>query len=93
LFIVKFWRRVLQPPSNPHLAGMHASDSPQVTIPPSIMATLYCPDIVLYNERSNSAALLELTCPLDSIDHHNSARGGKKYQELQTEFDYLGYTS
>ena len=49
----------------------------------------YRPDIVLYNERSNSAALLELTYPLDSIDHLNSARdrkqGKKEYQEQQSE--------
>jgi len=65
---------------------MRASDSPQATI---IMVTSYCPDIFPYNERSNSVALLELTCPLNSIDHLNSAwdrkQEKKEYQELPSE--------
>ena len=39
-------------------------------------------------------ALLELTCPLDSIEHLKSARdrkqGKREYQELQSEFDCQG---
>jgi len=37
--------------------------------------------------------LLELTCPLDSIEHLNSAKdqkqGMREYQELHSEFDRL----
>ena len=70
---------------------MHASDSPPATIPPSLLTT---PDIILCNEGNKSIALLELTCPLDSVEHLNSARdrkqGKKEYQEIQSEFDHLG---
>jgi len=59
------------------LPGMWASDSPQVTIPPSLLSTSYRSDIVIYNDRTNSVALLELTCPLDSLDHLESARDCK----------------
>ena len=73
---------------------MHASDSPPATIPPSLLTTPYHPDIILYNEGNNSIVLLELTCPLDSVEHLNSARdrkqGKKEYQEIQSEFDRLG---
>ena len=63
--IVYFWNV-----DNKHLPGMCASDSPQATIPP----TPYQPDTVLYNEGNNSIALLELKCPLASVEHLNSAR-------------------
>ena len=73
------------------LPGMCASDSPQVTIPPSLLITSYRPDVVFYNESSNSVALLELACPLDSVEHLKSSRdqkqGKREYQELQSEFD------
>ena len=73
---------------------MRPSDSPQATIPPSLLITSYRPDIVFYNESSNSVALLELTCLLDSIEHLKSARdqkqGKREYQELQSEFDCHG---
>ena len=71
------------------LPGMRASDSPQATIPPSLLITS---DIVFYNESSNSVALLEMTCPLDSVEHLKSARdrkqGKREYQELQSEFGF-----
>ena len=75
------------------LPGLCASDSPQATVPPTILVTSYHPDIVLCNG-SNKVALLELTCPLDSVEHLKSARVRKQekreYQELQSEFDRLG---
>ena len=43
-----------------------------------IAITPYRPDIVLYNEGNNSIALLELTCPLDSVEHLNFARDRKQ---------------
>ena len=73
---------------------MRASDSPQATIPPYLLTTSYRPDIVFYNESSSSVALLELTCPLDSVEHLKPARdqkqGKREYQELQPEFDRQG---
>ena len=76
------------------LPGMRASESPQGTIPPSLIITSYRPDIVIYNETCNLVALLELTCPLDSIHHLESARDRKQskeeYHQLSSEFDRLG---
>ena len=76
------------------LPGMRASESPQGTIPPSLIITSYRPDIVIYNETCNLVALLELTCPLDSIHHLESARDRKQskeeYHQLLSEFDRLG---
>ena len=63
------------------LPGMCASDSQQATIPPSLLLTPYHPDIVL-NERNTSVALLELTCPLDSVKHHESARDRKQEKKV-----------
>ena len=59
------------------LPGMYASASPQATIPPSLITTPYHSDIVICNESTNtysSVVLLELMCPLDSIQHLESAR-------------------
>ena len=76
------------------LPGMRASDSPQTTIPPLLLITPYRPDIVIYNQMNNSVALLELTCPLDSVHHLESARERKQkkteYQQILLEFDRLG---
>ena len=58
--------------------------------------TPYHPDIVIYNQINNSrsVALLELTCPLDSVHHLESARdckqGKTEYQQILSEFDRLG---
>jgi len=70
------------------LLGMHASVSPQVTIPPTLLVTFYRPDIVIYNESINSIALLDLTCTLYSIYHLESARDCK-----QTNCFYWFYLS
>ena len=59
------------------LQGLRASDSPQATAPPTILVTSYFSDIVLCNG-SNEVALLELTCPLDSVEHLKSARVRKQ---------------
>ena len=76
------------------LPGRRASDSPQATIPPALLITPYRPDIVIHNKESNSVALLELTCPLDSVRHLELARDRKlkkeEYQLLLSELDRLG---
>ena len=75
------------------LPGMRASDSPQTTISPLLLITPYRPDIVIYNRMNNSMALLELTCPLDTVHHLESARERKQrkteYQQILSEFDRL----
>ena len=65
---------------------MYASVSPQAIIPPSLIITPYCPDVVIHNKSINVVVLLDLTCPLDSIQHLESARDRK-----QTKEDYLLY--
>ena len=59
----------------------------------SLLITSYRPDIVIYNSQSSSITLLELTCPLDSIHHIQSARNRKQskteYLQLLAEFDRL----
>ena len=68
------------------LPGMRASDSPQTTIPPSLLIIPYRPDIVIYNQINNSVALLELTCPLDSVHHLESARERKGEDRVPANF-------
>jgi len=48
------------------LPDMWASDCPQSTISPSLLITSYRPELVIYNQETNSIVTLELTCPLDS---------------------------
>ena len=73
------------------LPDFHADNTPQSTIPASLFITPYRPDIVIYNPQSSSIALSELTCPLDSIHHIQSARSRKQnktdYLQLLAEFD------
>ena len=73
------------------LPGMRVSDCPQSTIPPFLLITPYWPDLVIFNKSNNSVAMLELTCPLDSVQNLESAReckqGKNEYQEIQSEFD------
>ena len=75
------------------IPNFHADNSPQSTIPMSLLITSYRPDIVIYNSQSSSITLLELTCPLDSIHHIQSARNRKQskteYLQLLAEFDCL----
>ena len=60
----------------------------------SLLITSYRPDVVIYNATRNLVVLLELTCPLDSIHHLESARDRKQskeeYLQLSSEFDRLG---
>ena len=60
------------------LNNHRACEAPQATIPTSILITPYRPDIVVYNSQVHSVAMLELTCPLDSAHHLESARNRKQ---------------
>jgi len=75
------------------LPNLQASVSPPATIPPEVMLTSYRPDLVFYNTATNSIALLELTCSLDSLHHLESARSRKQdkleYLQLLAELDHL----
>ena len=75
------------------IPNFHADSSSLSTIPASFLITPYRPDIVIYNPQSPSITLLELTCPLDSIHHIQSARDRKQnkaeYLQLLAEFDRL----
>ena len=79
------------------LPNLQASVSPPATIPPEVMVTSYRPDLVFYNTATNSIALLELTCPLDSEHHLQSARLRKQnkveYQQLLAELDCLNVSN
>ena len=79
------------------LPGWRASDSPQATVPPSILITSSRPDIVIHNTDSGAVALLELTCPLELVHHLELARdrklGKEEYQLLLSELDRLGVAS
>ena len=53
-------------------------EAPHTTIPTSILITSYHPDIVVYNLQVQCVAMLELTCPLDSVHHLQSAWNRKQ---------------
>jgi len=76
---------------------MRASESPQGTVPISLMVTSYRPDIVFHHVTSNSITLLELTCPLDSNQHLEAAKDRKlskqEYLQILSELDRLGIPS
>ena len=78
------------------LPNFYANDAPQATIP-SDLITSYRPDIVIYNTKCPSIALLELTCPLDSSQHIQAARDRKQnkveYLQLLAEFDHLNISN
>ena len=52
---------------------------------------------MIHNKDSNAVALLELTCPLESVNHLELARdrklGKEDYQLLLSELDRLGVAS
>ena len=79
------------------LPGMRASESPQGTVPISLVVTSYHQDIVIHHITNNSIALLELTCPLDSNQHLEAARDCKQskqeYLQILSELDRLGIPS
>ena len=60
------------------LPGWRASDSPQATVPPSILSTSNRPDIVIHNKDSNAVALLELTCPLVTLSLQGTVSLGRR---------------
>ena len=75
------------------LQNFQATEAPQATIPISILTTPYRPDTVIFNSQLSSIALLDLTCPLDSVHHKQSAHSKKQskveYLQLLAEFDHL----
>ena len=79
------------------LNNRRACEAPQATIPTSILITPCCLDIVLYKLQVHSVAMLELTCPLDSVHHLESAWNRKQskveYLQLLAEFDRLSISS
>jgi len=62
--------------------GLQASETPQATIPSTLLTTPYRPDIVVYNSDKPSVALVELTCPLDSEHNIHSVRSRKQNMVL-----------
>ena len=72
------------------LLGMQASESPQGTIPSSLIINPNRSDIVIHDEICNSVALLELTCSLDSTYHLESVIDQEEYNQLSSEFNRLG---
>jgi len=72
-----------------------ASEVPQATIPPLLLLSSSCPDIVVHSSQAHSIkiALLESTCPLDSVHHLESAWNSKKskveYLQMLPELDRL----
>ena len=79
------------------LPNHRACEAPQATIPASILITPYSPDIVVYNSQVHCVAMLELTCPLDSVHHlksaHNRKQSKVEYLQLFAEFDRLNIKS
>jgi len=59
------------------------------------MVTAYWPDIIVHNTDTCTVALLELTCPLDSDHHLESARYHKQnkveYQQMLAELGWLEF--
>jgi len=64
---------------------MWASESLQGTVPSSLVVTSYHQDIVIHDVTSNSVAMPELTCPLDTTQHLEAARDCK-----QTKQNFIG---
>ena len=79
------------------LQSLRASESPPATIPLAVMVTPYRPDVVIHNTATSSIVMLELTCPLDSSHHLQSARSRKQckveYQQLSAELDRLSISN
>ena len=63
-----------------NLPGMRASDSPQGTIPDSILITSARPDIII--TKQNAVTLIELTIPHNSLDSMTRAKKRKSEKEL-----------
>ena len=75
------------------LDGHRASESPQSTLPPSIMHTLSRPDICIVHNKS--ITFIELTIPWNSEDNLNAAHRFKEsksnYISLICDLHQLGY--
>ena len=73
------------------LNGFRFNESPQEIIPSTVLITPYRPDLVIYNSRSSLMGIIELTCPLDSQHHIESACHRKQqkteYLQLLAELD------
>ena len=72
------------------LNGFHFNESPQETIPSTVLITPYHRDLIL---RFSLMGIIELTCPLDSCQHLESAHCQKQqkptYLQLLAELDRL----
>ena len=79
------------------LPNHRACEAPQATIPASILITPYHPDIFVYKSQVHRVAMLELTYPLDSVHHLESACNRKQskveYLQLLAEFNRLNIKS
>jgi len=72
------------------LQDLRYNESPPETIPSSILVTPYRPDLVIYNKLSATMGILELTCPLDSEHHLESAHDRKQNKtQILAELDRL----
>ena len=73
------------------LPNFFANDTPQTTIPSDLLITSYRSDVVIHNTQCPSVTLLELTCPLDSVQHIQAIRDRKQdkveYLHLLTELN------
>jgi len=59
------------------------NDSTPETIPSTVLVTPYQPDIAFYNIHSSLMGIIELTCPLDSVQHIKS-----DYDQKQSKSEY-----
>ena len=75
------------------LNGFRFNESSQEIIPSTVLITPYRPDLILYNSHSSLMGIIELTCPLDSRQHLESAHCRKQqkpeYLQLLAELDRL----
>ena len=75
------------------LQGFRFNDSPPDTIPSTVLFTPYRPDVVIYSKQSSFIGIIKLSCPLDSIQHIESACNRKlvkpEYMQLMVELDRL----
>ena len=68
------------------LQGFRSNDSPPETILSSVLVTPYRPDVVIYNAHSSLMGTVELTCPLDSVQHIESACDHKQFTRISATF-------
>ena len=77
--------------------GFRFNELPQEIIPSTVLITPYHPDLILCNSRSYLMDIIELTGPLDSRQHLESAQCRKQqkpgYLQLLAELDRLNITN